>query len=243
MSFSPALTLYCLPPVLITAYMAKSLKHHWEKPRSIQPGPRSRSNAPARAAPARRPRLPAMVCCREKRRRNHSSPMSTATLEPVQRLIADEMHAVDEVIRRRLHSDVVLVRQVAEYIINGGGKRLRPALVILAAGACGYSGTRPVSARRGGRVHPHGHAAARRCGRRVAAAPRARDRQFPVRQPGQRAGRRFSVLARLPDDGRARRHAGHAGARRRHQHHRRGRGAAAAQLPRCRAWASRTICT
>jgi octaprenyl-diphosphate synthase len=67
--------------------------------------------------------------------------MTTATLEPVQRLIADEMHAVDDVIRRRLHSDVVLVRQVAEYIINGGGKRLRPALVILAAGACGYSGT------------------------------------------------------------------------------------------------------
>lgn len=67
--------------------------------------------------------------------------MTTATLEPVQRLIADEMHAVDEVIRRRLHSDVVLIRQVAEYIINGGGKRLRPALVILAASACGYSGT------------------------------------------------------------------------------------------------------
>ncbi len=67
--------------------------------------------------------------------------MSTATLEPVQRLIADEMHAVDEVIRRRLYSDVVLVRQIAEYIISGGGKRMRPALVILAAGACGYSGT------------------------------------------------------------------------------------------------------
>jgi octaprenyl-diphosphate synthase len=67
--------------------------------------------------------------------------MTTATLEPVQRLIAAEMRAVDEVIRGRLHSDVVLVRQVAEYIINGGGKRLRPALVILAAGACGYQGT------------------------------------------------------------------------------------------------------
>jgi octaprenyl-diphosphate synthase len=67
--------------------------------------------------------------------------MSTATLEPVQRLIADEMHAVDEVIRRRLYSDVVLVRQIAEYIISGGGKRMRPALVLLAAGACGYSGT------------------------------------------------------------------------------------------------------
>ncbi|MEO8628181.1 MAG: octaprenyl diphosphate synthase [Betaproteobacteria bacterium] len=66
--------------------------------------------------------------------------MSTATLEPVQRLIADEMLAVDEVIRRRLHSDVALIRQVSEHIIGGGGKRLRPALVILASGACGYSG-------------------------------------------------------------------------------------------------------
>jgi octaprenyl-diphosphate synthase len=67
--------------------------------------------------------------------------MQAATLEPVQRLIADEMRAVDEVIRARLHSEVVLVRQVAEYIVGGGGKRLRPALVLLAAGACGYSGT------------------------------------------------------------------------------------------------------
>ena len=67
--------------------------------------------------------------------------MTTATLEPVQRFIADEMRAVDEVIRTRLHSEVVLVRQVSEYIVGSGGKRLRPALVLLAAGACGYSGT------------------------------------------------------------------------------------------------------
>ena len=43
-------------------------------------------------------------------------------------------------IRERLHSDVVLVRQVAEYIISSGGKRMRPALVLLAAGAMGYEG-------------------------------------------------------------------------------------------------------
>jgi len=55
-------------------------------------------------------------------------------------LIAEDMNAVDGIIRRRLHSDVVLVRQVAEYIIAGGGKRMRPALVLLAAGACGYKG-------------------------------------------------------------------------------------------------------
>jgi len=50
------------------------------------------------------------------------------------------MVAMDEVIRVKLHSDVVLVRQVGEYIINSGGKRLRPALVILSAGAFGYTG-------------------------------------------------------------------------------------------------------
>jgi len=50
------------------------------------------------------------------------------------------MLAVDATIRRRLQSDVVLIRQIAEYIIAGGGKRLRPALVFLAAGATGYRG-------------------------------------------------------------------------------------------------------
>jgi len=50
------------------------------------------------------------------------------------------MAAVDVTIRRRLDSDVALVRQVAEYIIAAGGKRLRPALVLLAAGATGYRG-------------------------------------------------------------------------------------------------------
>jgi octaprenyl-diphosphate synthase len=56
-------------------------------------------------------------------------------------LIESDMKAVDAVIRQRLHSDVVLVRQVAEYIVQSGGKRLRPALVLLSAGALGYRGT------------------------------------------------------------------------------------------------------
>lgn len=56
-------------------------------------------------------------------------------------LIGSDMQAVDAVIRTRLHSEVVLVRQVAEYIIQSGGKRLRPALVLLSAGALGYRGT------------------------------------------------------------------------------------------------------
>lgn len=50
------------------------------------------------------------------------------------------MAQVDQVIRARLHSEVVLVRQVSEYIIHSGGKRLRPALVVLAAKAMGHEG-------------------------------------------------------------------------------------------------------
>jgi octaprenyl-diphosphate synthase len=59
-------------------------------------------------------------------------------LKPVLR---DDLAAVDRVLHDALESDVVLVRQVAEYIVGGGGKRLRPALVLLAARALGYRGT------------------------------------------------------------------------------------------------------
>jgi octaprenyl-diphosphate synthase len=54
--------------------------------------------------------------------------------------IAADMRAVDTVIRSRLSSEVALVKQVAEYIVGSGGKRLRPALVVLSAGAFGYQG-------------------------------------------------------------------------------------------------------
>jgi octaprenyl-diphosphate synthase len=50
------------------------------------------------------------------------------------------MAQVDQVIRARLHSEVALVRQVSEYIIHSGGKRLRPALVVLSARAMGHEG-------------------------------------------------------------------------------------------------------
>ncbi|GGY16420.1 octaprenyl diphosphate synthase [Paludibacterium paludis] len=48
------------------------------------------------------------------------------------------MQTVDRVIRARLHSDVILIRQVAEYIISAGGKRLRPILTLLSGRAFGY---------------------------------------------------------------------------------------------------------
>ena len=56
-------------------------------------------------------------------------------------LLAVDMAAVDRVIRTRLYSEVVLVNQVAEYIVSSGGKRLRPALVVLSAHAFSYQGT------------------------------------------------------------------------------------------------------
>lgn len=59
---------------------------------------------------------------------------------PIAQSVAAEMDAVNQVIRERLHSEVPLVQQIAEYIINAGGKRIRPALVILIAQAHGYRG-------------------------------------------------------------------------------------------------------
>ena len=58
-------------------------------------------------------------------------------LKTIQALAAPEMAAMDALIRERLASDVVLINQVAEYIIGAGGKRLRPMLLLLAAGALG----------------------------------------------------------------------------------------------------------
>jgi octaprenyl-diphosphate synthase len=54
--------------------------------------------------------------------------------------------AVNAEIMRQLNSDVALVNSVAHYIIGGGGKRLRPLLVLLAARACGYTGDKHITA-------------------------------------------------------------------------------------------------
>ena len=54
--------------------------------------------------------------------------------------IADDMKALDVVIRERLNSDVVLIRTIGEYIVSAGGKRMRPALLLLVARALAYQG-------------------------------------------------------------------------------------------------------
>ena len=66
-----------------------------------------------------------------------SGPGSPEALESIRELVRPDLAAVDEAIRAGLKSIVPLVDQVAEHIIAGGGKRLRPLLVVLAGRACG----------------------------------------------------------------------------------------------------------
>ena len=65
---------------------------------------------------------------------SHTTTSSATLLAPIEA----DMHAVDRVVRASLASEVVLINQISEYIIGAGGKRLRPALLLLIAGALGY---------------------------------------------------------------------------------------------------------
>jgi len=68
------------------------------------------------------------------------------TIDAVRMLTDADMQAVDDLIRKSLQSDVILVSQVSEYIVTSGGKRLRPLLVLLAARALGYAGDHQIHA-------------------------------------------------------------------------------------------------
>ncbi len=61
-------------------------------------------------------------------------------IDDIRRLVRSDSEAVDHLIMDRLRSDVALINELGRYIINSGGKRLRPLLVLLAARACGYQG-------------------------------------------------------------------------------------------------------
>lgn len=66
------------------------------------------------------------------------------SIEQCNDLVASDMQRVDDYIREQLASDVVLINQLSHYIIGSGGKRLRPQLVLLSAGACAYFGDQHV---------------------------------------------------------------------------------------------------
>jgi octaprenyl-diphosphate synthase len=63
-----------------------------------------------------------------------------AALEPLMRLVRDEMAEVNAIILSQARSDVALIPELAQHLINSGGKRLRPMLTIGAAKMCGYGG-------------------------------------------------------------------------------------------------------
>jgi len=66
-------------------------------------------------------------------------------IDQIRDLIADDMQAVNLRIEDRLRSDVVLINQLSHYIINSGGKRLRPMLVLLASRAFDYEGDQHIN--------------------------------------------------------------------------------------------------
>ncbi len=74
--------------------------------------------------------MPKACCIKE--------PDAYITFESIRALVLDDMNAVDQMIKDRLASEVVLVNQLGQYIISSGGKRLRPLLTLLCAGAVGY---------------------------------------------------------------------------------------------------------
>ena len=60
--------------------------------------------------------------------------------------VEQEFAAVNQMIVDRLHSDVELVENIGHYIVEGGGKRLRPVVVLLSAMVCGYRGEQHITA-------------------------------------------------------------------------------------------------
>jgi octaprenyl-diphosphate synthase len=67
------------------------------------------------------------------------------TLDEIRLLSQDDMTAVNQHIFSQLSSDVALINQLGIYIVNSGGKRLRPLLAVLAARALGYQGQQHVT--------------------------------------------------------------------------------------------------
>ena len=75
----------------------------------------------------------------------HPRPPQTHPMLPFYPVVNDEFAAVNALILRELHSEVPLVENIGHYLIEAGGKRLRPLLVLLSAKACGYQGSDHIS--------------------------------------------------------------------------------------------------
>ena len=69
---------------------------------------------------------------------------SVAGLKEIVQLVEDDLVKVEALFAEHLRSDVPLVGEMGRYILEGGGKRIRPALLLLACRACGYRGDRAI---------------------------------------------------------------------------------------------------
>lgn len=67
-----------------------------------------------------------------------------ASLDSLYALIRDDLKAVDALILKRVENEVPLIGDIARHIIASGGKRIRPALTLIAAQACGYRGNKHI---------------------------------------------------------------------------------------------------
>ena len=67
--------------------------------------------------------------------------LTLPSLDQVRALTSDDFDAMNTLIKRELRSDVPLVREITGYIVQSGGKRLRPLIVLLVARMCSYKGT------------------------------------------------------------------------------------------------------
>ncbi|HEY3645018.1 MAG TPA: octaprenyl diphosphate synthase [Gammaproteobacteria bacterium] len=74
----------------------------------------------------------------------HTPPAAAPSLDALRALVKDDMAAADQRVREELKSDVALINQLGEYLVAAGGKRLRPLVVLLAARACGATGSRHI---------------------------------------------------------------------------------------------------
>jgi len=70
---------------------------------------------------------------------------SNLSIDDIYQIIGDDLELVNQLIKKRLHSEVALINQLSNYIIYSGGKRLRPVLVLLSARALGYQDTQHIN--------------------------------------------------------------------------------------------------
>ena len=118
---------------------------------------------------------------------------SSADLAQIFEPIREDLEAVEQEFVRHIQSRVALIPEMGRYIQNSGGKRVRPAVLLMACAPERLSGRPRGAVRLGGGVHPHRHARARRHHRRRGSAARPACRALALGQRHHGAARRLPL--------------------------------------------------